>query len=209
MKIYGGPTFNPAKVVLVAEELGIDYEYITVDLSKGENKTEDYLKIHPLGKIPAMEHNGNAFYESNSMCRYLSNISDAKLYSKDPVKAAHIDQMADFLSMHIGRWIGVYYVQELIVRDAMKGQIDQAALDEATTFLNQQLPFIDQILAKNKFICGDDITLADCIGFALFMCREYTSFSFENCANINRWYDEMRSRPSYKNMIGHIKKYGF
>jgi len=78
LKIYGNKTFNAVKAVLVAEELGLDYEYVVIDFASGEMKTPEYMKIHPLGKIPAMEHDGEPIFESNNMCRYLANISGKK-----------------------------------------------------------------------------------------------------------------------------------
>ena len=43
-KIYGYATQNSKKVLYVAEELGIDYEFEKVDLRKGESRTEDFAK---------------------------------------------------------------------------------------------------------------------------------------------------------------------
>ncbi|HRW30250.1 MAG TPA: glutathione S-transferase N-terminal domain-containing protein, partial [Emcibacteraceae bacterium] len=105
LKIYGGKTYNAVKVLMTAEELGLDYDYVSLDFKKGEHKMPEFLKVHPLGKVPAMEHNGHPIFESNNMCRYMANISDKRLYSADPLGAAKIDQTVDFIGYHIGRWI--------------------------------------------------------------------------------------------------------
>lgn len=204
LKIYGAKTFNAVKAVLTAEECGAEYEYIDMDFTKGEHKKPEYLKIHPLGKIPAMEHNGNPIFESNNMCRYIANISGKKLYSDDPFKAARIDQMVDLIGYHVGRWITVYFFQE-IVKKAFRGEDpDQSALEEAAGFLAEQLPYLDGILAENSFLCGDEISIADCIAFAMVMASDYTSFSIDEYANITRWYNQMKARPSYDAMMQHI-----
>jgi|TARA_R110002096_G_scaffold416576_3_gene619681 glutathione S-transferase len=204
LKIYGAKTFNAVKAVLTAEEAGVDYEYVAMDFSSGEHKSPEYMKIHPLGKIPAMEHNGQPIFESNNMCRYIANISDSKLYSKDALEAANIDQMVDFIGYHAGRWITTYFFQEIIKKAFQDADPDPEEIAEAAGFLEKQLPYLDGLLAESDFLCGDHVTIADCVAFPMIMAQEYTSFSIENYANICRWYDQMKARPSYGAMMEHF-----
>ncbi len=204
LKIYGAKTFNAVKAVLTAEECGVDYEYVELDFTKGDHKQPDYMKIHPLGKIPAMEHNGNPIFESNNMCRYIANISGKKLYSDAPLKAAQIDQMVDFIGYHVGRWITVYFFQEIVKKVFRGVDPDPKAIEEAAGFLAEQLPYLEGLLAENEFLCGDEISVGDCVAFAMMMCSEYTTFSIGDYANITRWYNQMKARPSYGAMMQHF-----
>lgn len=204
LTIYGNKTFNAVKVVLTAEELGLDYDYQVIDFVSGEMKSDEFKKIHPLGKIPAMEHNGNAIFESMNMCRYLSNISDKRLYSDDPLQAAKIDQMVDFIGYHAGRWITVYFFQEIVRKAFFKAEPDADALDEAAGFLTEQLSYMDGLLEGNDFLCGEDISIADCVAFAMIMAHEYTSFDISDYDNISRWYDQIKERPSYGAAMKHF-----
>ena len=197
MKIYAYGSFNGFKPVLAAEELGIDYEYVHVNLGAGEQRKPEHLARHPLGKIPVLEHNGHCITESNSICRYLSNISDQKLYSKDPLQAAKIDQMIDTITLHVGRWIASYFWQEIVRKNIMGQEVDAAALKEADGFLATTLPYLDAELGKNTFLCGNDLTLADVIAITYFDISETTSFSFDQYKNIVRWYQSMRERPAF------------
>lgn len=204
LKIYGAKTFNAVKAVLTAEECGADYEYIEMDFTKGDHKKPDYMKIHPLGKIPAMEHNGNPIFESNNMCRYIANISGKRLYSDDPLQASRIDQMVDLIGYHVGRWITVYFFQEIVKRVFRGEEPDAAAIEEAAGFLAEQLPYLDGILADNEFLCGNEVTIGDCVAFAMIMTSEHTSFSIDSYTNITRWYNQMKARPSYAAMMKHF-----
>jgi len=204
LKIYGNKTFNAVKAVLVAEELGLDYEYVVIDFASGEMKSPEYMKIHPLGKIPAMEHDGEAIFESNNMCRYLANISGKKLYSDDPLQASKIDQTVDFIAHHVGKWITTYFFQEIVKKAFGRGEPDAAAIEEAAEFLTQQLPYLDGLLADNDFLCGNEISIADCVAFAMIMAHEYTSFEIKEYENICRWYDQMKERPSHDAMMKHF-----
>ena len=57
---------------IVLEELGEKYEAKRMDLSKGEQRTEDYKKIHPLGRVPALLlDNGDPLTENTAILPYL------------------------------------------------------------------------------------------------------------------------------------------
>ncbi len=195
-KIYGFPTFNPIKVLLTAEELGVDYEYIALDAAAGEHKKPAHLERHPLGKFPAMEHRGKFFIESASLCRYLANTNNKRMYSSDPAEAAIIDQTMDLVAHHVGRWLGVHYWQEVVLAKMLKKEIDPEAVAEAKGWLEKHLPTIEDLANKNTFLCGDVVTIADTYTLAYFQTCEHTSANFDNFPGIVRWYEMMNSRPA-------------
>lgn len=202
--IYGGKTFNATKVLFTAEELGLPYQYVHLDFPKGEHKSPAHLARHPLGKVPALEHNGHYLIESASICRYLANISDHGLYSADPLQAAQIDQMIDLACHHVGRWLAVYFYQEVVLKLYYKKEADPAAIAEAKGFLAQQLPFIEQTLTDNRFLCGAELTLADTIALPYFHAALSTSFNLDGFPAINRWYEAVSKRPAFARALAHM-----
>jgi glutathione S-transferase len=68
--IYGSDFSAPAnKVRFVANALGLDYEYKVVRIRDGENKTEEFKKMHPAGKIPVINDHGFILFESNAIIK--------------------------------------------------------------------------------------------------------------------------------------------
>ena len=204
MKIYGFPTFNLTKVLLTAEELGLDYKYVALDVTKGEHKTPEHLKRHPLGKVPVLEDNGTYLYESAAICRYLSRTCGSRLYSGDAMAKAKIDQWIDFGSLHIGRWLTTYFYEEIVKTKFFGGSADQAQLAEAQECLTLHLPLAEVQLGQTNFLAGNEITLADTIIFAYVHTHEVTSVNLDAYPNILRWYTALKQPPSFATAMQHF-----
>ena len=197
LKIYGAKTFNAVKVVMTAEEAGLEYEYQNMDFKKGEHKAPEYLKLHPLGKIPAIEHNGHAIFESNNICRYLARIGENELYADAPLDAAKIDQMVDFIGYQIGYWVTVYFFQEIVKKTFRELDPNPDKVKQAGEMLKEFHAHADKLLGENEYLCGDRITIADTVAFAMFFVSEYTTYDFSEFSNLCRWYNQIKARPSF------------
>jgi glutathione S-transferase len=55
------------------EELGIPYELKPMSLERGDHKKPDYLAINPMGKVPAITHQGVTITEAAAICAYLAD----------------------------------------------------------------------------------------------------------------------------------------
>ena len=75
IELYTAPTPNGHKVSCTLEALGMDYKAILVNLSEGEQKKADFLKISPNGRIPAIVDTSNnlSIFESGAIMIYLAD----------------------------------------------------------------------------------------------------------------------------------------
>ncbi|WP_448211983.1 glutathione S-transferase family protein [Colwellia sp. MEBiC06753] len=204
MIIHSFPTFNLTKVLLTAEEAGQPYQLNLLDLTQGEHKSPEHLLRHPLGKVPTVEIDGQHFFESNTICRLIAEQNNNVLYGDSPTERAAINQWVDFAALHIGRWLTVVFFETQIKALFSGGAPDQAALDEANSFLAQQLPVLENQLAKGEFIVGDKPTIADTITYAYFETVDYTGVDLSAYPNIQRWLEQIKSRPSFKNAMAKV-----
>lgn len=204
MKVYGFPTFNVLKVLFTAEELGLDYEFVMLDAQQGQHKTPEHIRRHPLGKVPALEHDGSYLFESAAICRYLAVISGSPMYAGTPLQRATIDQWVDMIGYHAGRWLAAYFWEEVIKPQYMKQPTDPEALKEAAGFLEAQLPAINRQLGEYRFLASDQLSIADTFAASYFTITEKTSASIGTYTNISRWYEDVTTRPAFSRASRHF-----
>ncbi len=196
IRIYGYSTFNPLKVVITAEELGLEYDYVFVDLGKRENMQEEHLARHPMGKVPVIEVDGEFLFESSAICRYLARSQGNSLYSDNLLQAGKIDQIMDTMSLHIGRWLSIFFWEELIKPKFFQQDPDPAALEEAAGFLEKQLPYLENLLSQHSFLAAGEISIADCFAYAYMTITDNTGVSLHSYPKLSAWYESMGARPA-------------
>lgn len=73
LTVYGCPNTRSMRVTWLLEELGQDYHYQRVELSKGDGYSQDYRNINPAGKVPALADGGLLMTESGAIVTYLAD----------------------------------------------------------------------------------------------------------------------------------------
>lgn len=78
LRIFGDSiSGNCLKVKWVADHLGLDYEWIEIDILKGETRTADFLAMNPAGQVPAVVlPDGRPLAQSNAIILHLAEGSD-------------------------------------------------------------------------------------------------------------------------------------
>ncbi len=190
---------NTTKTIFVAEELGIDYKFTQMDISKGEHKTPEHFKRHPLGKVPTLTHGEITLFESGAICRYLASTEKSELYPvNDNLTRCKIDQWLDFFTNHLGRWLNAYAFEKVAKVKYGFGEPDKEAEKEAIGFIEQQMPAVDNHLGENTYFLGDLFSIADLIAFSYVENFEMAQLPFDDYPNVKKWYESIKSRDSIK-----------
>ncbi len=185
---------NTTKVVYVAEALGIDYDYVQMNVAEQEHKTVAHFKRHPLGKLPTLTHDGETLFESNAICAYLASTENSHLYPlESKIGRARIDQWMYFFTNHLGRWLNTYAFEKVAKVKYGFGTPNPDVLKEAFGFMNDQLPCVDAQLDKLGYLASDTMTIADYIAFSHFEMGEMAELSLAELPAIQVWYDRIKS----------------
>src|SRR4029077_3283014 len=93
IKLFGNPLSTcTRKVLMTLHELGTPFEMNVIDFTKGEHKQPAHLKRQPFGRIPAIDDDGFAMFESRAICRYLNEKANGKLEPGDLQGRARMEQ---------------------------------------------------------------------------------------------------------------------
>lgn len=206
MRLYGFFTQNTMKTLYVLEEVGTQYEFQFVDLSKGEQKHEDFAGKTPVGKVPLLEHDGEYLFESATICRYVANEAASPLYPQEKMPRARVDQWIDFFNCHLGRWLTTLYFETVIKPKFGLGEPDQGAVDEAHKFIASQFEIVDAHLSKTGWFANDAISIADLYAFALVEQVRHIDVSLDEHANLKDWFDRVESRSSIASARARIEQ---
>lgn len=180
----------------VLEEVGADYNFEFVDLSKGEQRSDEFASKTPIGKVPLLEHDGQFLFESGAICRYVANASDSDLYPIDKMQRAQVDQWMDFFSIHLGRWFTTLYFDAVIRPQFNLGDSNEAAVAEATKFANIQLGMLDKHLADSDWLANNTLSIADLFAFAYVEQHQSIDFSIDDYANVKAWFERVAALRS-------------
>lgn len=88
--LYAANTPNGKKIPIALEELGLEYDLHRIDFSKNEQKSPEFLKINPNGKIPAIVDDGLAIFESGAILQHLGEKAGGKLLGSTPAEKAAV-----------------------------------------------------------------------------------------------------------------------
>jgi glutathione S-transferase len=139
--------------------------------------------------------------ESSAILKYLADKIDSPAYPKDLRKRARVNEMMDWLNTGFYRDFGYGLVYPQIF-PGHKRRSDEAHAatvawgKEKTKFW---LGVLDQHLlgSGGKYLCGDDITIADYFGAGMISLGEVVHCDFSRYPNLARWYGAMKARPNW------------
>jgi glutathione S-transferase len=196
LKVWGRVTSsNVQKVMWTAAELGVPVERLDVGRPFGGNDTPEFLAMNPNGLVPTVEHEGMVLWESNSIVRYLgSRFGTGTLMPDDLQQRALAERWMDWLLSTIQPNWGAMY--RGLVRTA-PSQRDMVAIDAAVARLGKSYQILDNHLAGQDYLLGNDLTIADVpLGMSLY--RYYVlQVERPEMPNIDAWYERLQARPAY------------
>ena len=72
MKLYGYRNGRTLRALWALEEVGVPYEFVEVDLKRGQHREPEFLALNPAGKVPVLDDNGTIVTESAAICMHLA-----------------------------------------------------------------------------------------------------------------------------------------
>ena len=204
IQLYFHPISNPSLLPLfVASACGLEFERVMVDLQKQEQQSDDFKRVNPFARVPAMRDGDLYLGESGAIARYLARKSGADIYSEDLRDAALIDQWCDFVAHHIRA--NVARVQfNRFVAPLLGQEPDQSSVDLGLDLLSKNMPHVELALDRDGHLHGDRLTLADIALVAAMEPQHTAKLDMSDYPITARWLDEQRKSDWYQAVHTHF-----
>ena len=193
IELYTAPTPNGHKVSCTLEALGMDYKAILVNLSEGEQKKPDFLKISPNGRIPAIVDTSNnlSIFESGAIMIYLADKAN-KLISTNPEKRAKVLEWLMFQMGGIGPMMGQANVFFRYFPEKIQPAIDRYQNESRRLF-----EVLDTHLKDNEWL-ADEYSIADIANWCWVRTYKWSGVNIDGLEGVKRWMQMMEDRPACK-----------
>ena len=189
--LFSSDTPNGKKISIMLEEIGFEYAVKKMDLSKGDQFKEDFKKISPFSKIPAIiDHSNNkeSVFESGAILIYLAEKS-GKFYEK--VNKLKIDQWLMAQMGSIGPFIGQYHFFYKFNKGL--SEVGEKRYFEMTKKVYEVL---ENHLLKNDYLAGENYSIADIATWPWIARHQWHDIGLKNYDNLCDWYIRIADRPA-------------
>jgi glutathione S-transferase len=194
------PSTNSDRVKIALAEKGLPWQGVRVSLAKREQKSAEFLKLNPYGKIPVLVEDGKVLFESCIINEYLDEkYPDPPLMPKDYWQRARARILVDY---------GLHYLHEPYW--ALRGEImlkknpaerDQTIIREAREELLRRLQYLEVELGDKPYLLGE-FSLVDVDIFPRFPRMEtFAVVPAPTLPRLSAWYERMKQRPSVKAIL--------
>ncbi len=206
LQLHSLATPNGVKVTLMLEELlaaghAAEYDAWIIKITEGDQFGSGFVDINPNSKIPALfdRETGQRVFESGAILLYLAEKFDAFL----PASGAARTEALNWLfwlqgsAPYLGGGFGHFYAY---APEKFEYPINRFAMEA-----KRQLDVLDRHLADNRYLAGDDYTIAD-MATAPWYGRTVMGASYDagdflsvhEYTHVIRWMDEIYNRPAYQ-----------
>ena len=194
LRLYGYSVSNYVNIVRAGLiEKALPYELVPL----GAGQDERFLRMNPMGKIPALECDRGFLAETVAILDYLDDrYPAAALRPADPFARARMRQVINILQVYVE--VPARRLYASVFASAAPDAADQAAvrgsLDRATGALHR-------LVDSQVFLLGAELTQADLFAYHTFelverICRFVWDCSIVEDLGLTAWHERMAARPS-------------
>ena len=203
MKIYdfrGAP--NPKKLRIYLAEKGIEVPFEEVSIPDGATRRPEFLAKNPLGGLPVLElDDGTCYAESLAIIEYFEELHpEPPMIGTTPQERLKVRGIERVCELGVLMQVGAILQNSHPFFASRVSKQSTDVVERSRRFLNNSLKYLDAQIGDHEFAAGDRPTVADCtLGASFYFAHIMGSpVDLSDYANIARWYESFRQRPSAK-----------
>lgn len=198
-KVYGDyRSGNCYKVKLMLNLLGQPYEWVPVDILKGETRTPEFLEKNPNGKIPVLElDDGSCLWESNAILNFLAE--GTEFLPTEPRLRTQVLQWQFFEQYSHEPYVAVARFIKLYLG---LPEERRAEFEEKRKGSYKALDVMERQLLRTPYLVGDRYSIADVALYAYTHVAHEGGIDLQGYPAICAWMDRVASHPRHVTMLG-------
>jgi glutathione S-transferase len=194
---YYAPMSTATVTHWAIEELGVPHEKVQIDLSAGENKKPEYLKLNPNGKVPLLVHDGKPIFESLAILIHLGETFGVakELFPPPGLERAEAIQWMTWVQVTVGEAVSrlLRNTSDRIPAELRNEKAGQAAKADIEALLK----ILDDALAGKEYLVGGRFSLADLQVSSWMTYFRHFGFDLTPYSNIGAWAARCTARPAF------------
>ena len=197
LKIYHSKQSRSMRVVWLCEEMGLPYEVESLAMFTPEMKTRDYLAIHPLGKVPAIDDDGFVLWETGAIFEYLVARygAEALIPPRDTQAGALAAQWMGYGENPLTIIMGEIAAHSGPMPEDMR---IPALVERGRGIAESLVLVVERALGDQSFILGEAFSAADImLGFGLNIAR-HLQFANDRTPRVLAYCDRLAARPAFR-----------
>ena len=197
IKLYGPRRGSSLRTHWVAAELGIAYEAVDVDFSKAEHRSEAFLRINPMGQVPALVADDFNMAESLAIGSFLIDQAGSTLGGKTPQERASAWQWSLWALLNAQPPLSTL-ASPAWTQQPLAPEVEAGAKAGAAKYLG----VLEAHLSRRPFISGSHFTVGDINVASSLSYAAYSGFDLSPFPKVQAWYASVTARPSYAQATG-------
>ena len=200
MKIYWIKAQAPLRVLALAKHLGVDAQFIEMDLMAGAMKTPDYARLNPNMKAPMLVDGDLVLWEASAIMAHLCIKAGSDMWpARNPAEQVEVLRWLSWSDGHWSPAVAPFYFEYIVKSTFGMGPPDTESLKARVADFDRYAAVLDAHLADCTFAACGRLTIAD---FQLASMASYwreSHMPMERFTNVVRWLDELKRVPAWAN----------
>ncbi|MBT3550859.1 MAG: glutathione S-transferase family protein [Rhodospirillaceae bacterium] len=193
--IYGTMLSRAARIIWMAEELGIDYSLESVDVHKGEQREGGYDALNPNAKVPTIKDGDFILWESLAINLYLAKKHGGPLAPKTAEDEAHAVQWSMWALTEAEDNAVILIQKALSIVDHSEEKVSGA--HEA---LKKPLAVVEKVLSGQDYLLGSEFTVADLNVACVLGTLPRSNVDISGYPKTEAWLKSCVERPASQRM---------
>ena len=201
IQLYYWPTPNGHKISIFLEEAGLPYEIVPVDIGSGDQFEDEFLRISPNNKMPAIvdpdgpDGEPISLFESGAILIYLAE-KIGRFLPESPRERYAALQWLMFQMGHVGPMLGQAHHFRRYADEEIPYAVERYTNEAARLYR-----VMDRRLCEAEYFVGDEYTIVDMAIFPWVRSYEKQGQKMEDYPNVNRWFAEIGNRPAVQRAL--------